>query len=1048
MPKISIITPTFNCGRFIRRCIDSVLAQGWSDFEHIIVDGASSDDTVSILGSYPHLTWVSEPDDGEAFALNKALARASGDIICWLNADDWLEPGAFAAVSAIFKQHPDAGIVYGNCHMVAEDEKLLWEKKTHFSVDLGYLVRWWFHDTHPHQPAMFYANWVFRVAGPFDTSLHFSIDYEHWLRAAGRCRFVHLAQNLASARQRDNCKSDGTIAEQIKSHWRVLIPHLSFLSEAERVAFWSEYYRVRQHNPNPFEETYGPNDDSATIALAALVTDASDARKSSSSERMLLDIFKSAEPIVHFVDRLEELLARRGDNAILPYLQGFLAGEPVVANSKHQSILVSPGTLAEFPVSAVREQDSNRLQVAPLTLSPTSTNRVILASDIAASTSADLTQVARDSQFQRAIREVFATYRPQRIIETGTYLGTGTTAIIAQAIADYQIANARFISIEINPSHYAQACANLQRQGFSSVEVLHGLSVPKSMLPSRAEIERLTVKDIEFDGVIIDHQEQERAAKYFQETDFQAPEDMLGLALERFDFQPDFVLLDSAGYMGNVEYNYLLSKLKAPCIIALDDVNHIKHRRSYLQIRSDPRFELVRVADEKFGFAIAKFIPDPRLADSIVDTQVKRVLWHRLDSIGDAVLSMSMLPWIKARYPNAEITVVCQQHLEELYQACPLVADTIGVDKTRVAADQEYRDVIIGRIVEVAADVLLNSTYSREPISEVLAISSRAKRIVGMEGDLSNISNQIRNETNKIYSDLIKTGELGAAQLELDKHRTFLQGLGIKSVQLQPRIWTKPEDEQFAESFFKREELDPSRTVALFAGAQHLYRSCAELGAASAPIAQREKLTVLAFGIAAEYDLNESNCRALGVQYRNLSGSLSLCQTTALLRRCRIAVGTETSLAHMACAVGIPNVIVIGGGHFGRFMPYSELTSLVCLPLECFNCNWQCRYREHHCLRDIKPKVIEQAISETLSRPSSRIRVFCQRSGEYANELLTANQALASTAFRPKATSLRALYPGTNFEIIEIPSQTEAAVAFGSFAFCPPALSPLHILLE
>jgi glycosyltransferase involved in cell wall biosynthesis len=94
-PKISVVTPTLNCGQFIRDCIESVLAQNYENFEHIIVDGGSADGTVDVLREYPHLTWVSDPDDGEVFALNKALKMASGDIIGWLNADDWYRDGVF-----------------------------------------------------------------------------------------------------------------------------------------------------------------------------------------------------------------------------------------------------------------------------------------------------------------------------------------------------------------------------------------------------------------------------------------------------------------------------------------------------------------------------------------------------------------------------------------------------------------------------------------------------------------------------------------------------------------------------------------------------------------------------------------------------------------------------------------------------------------------------------------------------------------------------------------------------------------------------------------
>ena len=64
-------------------------------------------------------------------------------------------------------------------------------------------------------------------------------------------------------------------------------------------------------------------------------------------------------------------------------------------------------------------------------------------------------------------------------------------------------------------------------------------------------------------------------------------------------------------------------------------------------------------------------------------------------------------------------------------------------------------------------------------------------------------------------------------------------------------------------------------------------------------------------------------------------------QSAALIKRCRLVIGAETGLAHLACAVGTPNVILLGGGHFGRFMPYAATTTVVCLPLECYGCNWQ-----------------------------------------------------------------------------------------------------------
>ncbi len=102
--KISIVTPSFNQGIFIEEAIKSVLSQGYSDLEHIIVDNCSTDTTASVLARYPHLKVICEPDQGQSDALNKGFKAATGDIVGWLNADDKYLPGCFGKVSLAFNE--------------------------------------------------------------------------------------------------------------------------------------------------------------------------------------------------------------------------------------------------------------------------------------------------------------------------------------------------------------------------------------------------------------------------------------------------------------------------------------------------------------------------------------------------------------------------------------------------------------------------------------------------------------------------------------------------------------------------------------------------------------------------------------------------------------------------------------------------------------------------------------------------------------------------------------------------------------------------------
>jgi len=147
--KFSIVTPNYNYGRFLKKALESVLAQadapGAPEIEHIVIDGGSTDDSVQILKDWADFAaaqpaakagrysfaYVSEPDDGQTDAINKGLRRATGDIVAWLNADEWYLPGKLALVAAAFAKHPDADFVYGEPLFVDTDGNPLRVKRDH-----------------------------------------------------------------------------------------------------------------------------------------------------------------------------------------------------------------------------------------------------------------------------------------------------------------------------------------------------------------------------------------------------------------------------------------------------------------------------------------------------------------------------------------------------------------------------------------------------------------------------------------------------------------------------------------------------------------------------------------------------------------------------------------------------------------------------------------------------------------------------------------------------------------------------------------------------
>lgn len=223
----------------------------------------------------------------------------------------------------------------------------------------------------------------------------------------------------------------------------------------------------------------------------------------------------------------------------------------------------------------------------------------------------DLTKISQQSSFSKELRNIIKKIKPKKIIETGTYLGTGTTSIIANAIHENKLKDCSFYSIEVNPEYHKKAFENLKKNNLlPHVTLLNGLSVPRKILPSLEEIEQKCVKNISFKNIFVDHEEEMRTTNYYKETNFKnVPDDIISICLEYCSYVPDLILLDSAGHMGNVEFNYIIKKLKKNCIIALDDIYHIKHHQSFLQILADKRFEVIVSSKEKFGFCITRFSP-------------------------------------------------------------------------------------------------------------------------------------------------------------------------------------------------------------------------------------------------------------------------------------------------------------------------------------------------------------------------------------------------------------------------------------------------------
>lgn len=196
----SIVTPSLDQGRYIGDAITSVAVQGPLAFEHLIFDAVSTDKTLEVLrrnSHVSHLRWTSEPDDGQSDAINKGFLAAHGEIVAWLNADDYYLPGTFARVAAAFAANPELDVIYGEALFVDESGNILRQKRDH-RFDYGVLL---YYGCYIMSTATFFRRRVIEDGHLLDVSYRVTMDYEYFVRLANHgYKFGYIPAALAAFR--------------------------------------------------------------------------------------------------------------------------------------------------------------------------------------------------------------------------------------------------------------------------------------------------------------------------------------------------------------------------------------------------------------------------------------------------------------------------------------------------------------------------------------------------------------------------------------------------------------------------------------------------------------------------------------------------------------------------------------------------------------------------------------------------------------------------------------------------------------------------------
>lgn len=251
-PLVSVITPSYNQGEFIKETIDSVLSQDYENLEYIVIDAVSADDTLEILKSYGNkIKWVSEKDAGQADAVNKGIKMAKGEIIGWLNSDDTYYPGAVSAAVNFLTENPESALVYGEANFISKDGGIIRRYKTEKYSRKG-MAR----SCIICQPSAFFRKEAAEAAGLLDISYQCSMDYELWLRMAEKFKLSYIPYLMAASRMYQENKSSSRIGEVCRETFKCQLKYNGYV-HIKWILYYAKYLIHSKNEKNRFKKIIG-----------------------------------------------------------------------------------------------------------------------------------------------------------------------------------------------------------------------------------------------------------------------------------------------------------------------------------------------------------------------------------------------------------------------------------------------------------------------------------------------------------------------------------------------------------------------------------------------------------------------------------------------------------------------------------------------------------------------------------------------------------------------------------------------------------------------
>ncbi len=353
--------------------------------------------------------------------------------------------------------------------------------------------------------------------------------------------------------------------------------------------------------------------------------------------------------------------------------------------------------------------------------------------------------------------------------------------------------------------------------------------------------------------------------------------------------------------------------------------------------------------------------------------QRKCLLILRTDGIGDFVLFGPMIATLAERYPGHELLLLLQARVAELADAHPDISKLITFNYSKYRKNIFYRLKTLWYIRQKKVAICINPMVSRDWIGDEIVLWSNAGEKIGWDTIFPSMSLKQKKQGDHYYTRLIKTNLMPYAH-ELNSNKLFLHDTCQQDADFRMAIWPAPQHIKNVATRWKDARLENSKVICLSIGALASYRKWAIENYFALIERIRNYSQDHKFIIIGETDKTIID-KIVAYQKRepdifNWCGTTALGELSAIFKHCQMVIGNESGPMHIAVAVNVPTVCILGGGHYGRFMPYGneDIHKYVIKKMDCFQCNWKCKYNSVRCIAEIPIAAVYAEVIKLLAQ--------------------------------------------------------------------------------